>query len=149
MARCSVPFVLEHGTPSTRAAAKQGHFEGSVGLRIPSTTSEEAGLLMGRLMRLLAKHAPDKAFKLPTSLAAEQRALALMTVAAHELSSMPPSSQRQAIITQIGAFLGWLVAEGDSTPPLPPISENDIDELTEQGIATRVDLGPDDTDKLN
>ena len=102
-----------------------------------------------RLMRLLAKHAPDKAFELPASLAAEQRALALMTVAAHELSSMPPSSQRQAIITQIGAFLGWLVAEGDSTPPLPPISENDIDELTEQGIATRVDLGPDDADKLN
>ena len=100
-------------------------------------------------MRLLAKHAPDKAFKLPTSLAAEQRALALMTVAAHELSSMPPSSQRQAIITQIGAFLGWLVAEGDSTPSLPAISEKDIEELAEEGFATRIDLGPDDTDKLN
>ena len=131
-----------------RAAAKQGLVEGGV-MPIPPNTSQEARQLIGRLLRLLTKHAPDKAFGLPASLAAEQRALALMTVAAHELSSMPPSSQRQAIITQMGAFLGWLVDQTDDAPPMPAISEEDIEELAEEGFATRIDLGPDDTDKLN
>ncbi len=129
-----------------RAAAKQGYPKIHL-LPIPPNASQEARELVGRLLRLLAKHAPDRAFRLPASLAAEQRALALMTVAGHELSSMPPSSQRQAIITQMGAFLGWLVAEADEQGPPPEISKDDLDELIEQGIGTTFDLGPDDTDK--
>ena len=139
------PSLSRH---ARRAAAKQGHFEGGV-MPIPPNTSQEARQLIGRVLLLLNKHAPDRAFKLPATLAAEQRALALLTVAAHELSSMPPSPQRQAIITQMGAFLGWLVDETDDSPPMPALSEEDVDELVEQGIGERISLGPYDTDKPN
>lgn len=131
-----------------RAAAKQGELKGGV-LPVPPNASQEARRLTVRLLHLLDKHAPDKAFKLPATLAAEQRALALMTVAAHELSSMPQSPQRQAIITQMGAFLGWLVVEADKPPSMPAFSEEDLDELVEQGIAESFDPGTDDTDKTH
>ena len=118
-------------------------------MAVPPNASQETRRLIGQFMRLLIKHAPDRAFRLSASLAAEQRALALMTVAAHELSSMPPSPQRQAIITQMGAFLGWLVADTDNLLPAPVISKDDLEELEERGIAKRVDLGSDDTDKTH
>ena len=129
-----------------RAAAKQGQLEGSV-LPFPPNASHEALELTGRILRLLAKHAPDKTFRLPASLAAEQRALACITVATNELSSMPPSPQRQAIITQMGVFLSELVSRADEGPAIPGLSDEDLEQAAKEGFATRIDLGPDDTDK--
>lgn len=154
-----VPYETSGGPPSQptttlpplsrharRAVAKKGQVQFGA-MAVPPNASQGTRRLIGQLMRLLTKHAPDSAFKLPAAVAAEQRAIALMTVAAHELSSMPPSTQRQAIISQMGAFLGWLVAETDTMSPPPIISEDDLEELKDEGIAETIDLGPDDTDK--
>jgi hypothetical protein len=68
-----------------------------------------------------------------------------MTVAAHELSSMPSSSHKQAIVIQMGEFLGWLVAQGEDAPKMPEIPKRDLEGLAAQGIAKRIDLGPDES----
>ena len=77
----------------------------------------------------------------------EGKVKALRELAAQELASMPPSSQRLTIIIQMGAFLSWLVDQADDAPRPPTISREDLEELAEHGIATAFDLGPYDTDK--
>jgi hypothetical protein len=131
-----------------RAMAKKGGMVGHM-MPVPPNASEATRVVIGHLLRLMGKHASDKTLKLPTPLAAEQRALALMTVAAHELSSMPSSSHKQAIVKQMGEFLGWLVAQSEDAPEMPNIAERDLGRLAAEGIAKEVDLGRDDTGEMH
>ena len=140
-----LPLLSRH---ARRAAAKQGTLPGQM-LPLPPNISQKACELVGSLLRVLGK-THYKAFKLPESLVAEQRALACITIAAHELAAIPPSTQRQAIITQMGVFLNELILQADNEQPLPSgISEEDFEQGAEEGWVTRIVLGPDDTDKLN
>ena len=127
-----------------RAMAKKGGIVSHM-MPVPPNASEETRVVIGHLLRLMGKHASDKTLKLPTPLAAEQRALALMTVAAHELSSMPNSPHKQAIVKQMGEFLGWLVAQSEDAPEMPEIPESDLEGLAARGIVKRIDLGPDES----
>ncbi len=103
-------------------------------------------MLIGRLLRLLAKNAPDKAFKGLPTLAAEQRALALLTVAASELATMPRSSHRDAIVSQMGEWLRWLIDQTDAAPELPEaLPLEALQDLADQGIG--IEIGPDEEGK--
>lgn len=112
----------------------------------PPNAGQEARVLIGRLMRLLTLNAPDKTFKGPPAFAAEQRALALLTVAASELATMPKSSHRSAIVSQIAEWLRWLIDQADATPKLPEaLSQEALRELADQGMG--IELGPDEEGK--
>lgn len=115
-------------------------------LPVPPNAGQEARVLTGRLLRLLAKNAPNKAFKGPPTVAAEQRALALLTVAASELATMPRSSHRDAIVSQMGEWLRWLVDQNDTPPEMPQaLSPEVLQDLADQGIGTAI--GPDEEGK--
>ena len=103
-------------------------------------------MLIGRLLRLLAKNAPDKKFKGPPTLAAEQRSLALLTVAASELATMPATPHRDAIISQMGEWLRWLIDQNDTPPEMPQgLSPEALEDLADRGVGTAI--GPDDEGK--
>ena len=101
-------------------------------LAAPPNLSEEGRKLTGLLLRVLDKG------KLATTGKgnehAEQNALALMTVAAGEISKLPVSDHREAIIEQMGRWLGWLVEQNDNPPEQPThtyeIPESDNDDRT-------------------
>lgn len=130
--------------PPLSRAARQARKRGdhSHTFPAPANAGQEARVLMGRLFRLLAKNAPDKAFKGPPTVAAEQRALALLTVAASELATMPRSSHRDAIVSQMGEWLRWLIDQTDAAPELPEaLPLEALRDLADKGIRTEV--GPD------
>ncbi len=133
--------VLTPLSKAARLARKRGVH--SHLLATPPNAGQEARVLIGRLLRLLVKNAPDKTFKGPPSLAAEQRALALLTVAANELATMPRSSHRDAIVSQMGEWLRWLIDQSDTPPEMPEtLSPKALQGLADQGIGT--EIGPDE-----
>ena len=121
-----------------RAAKKQDDVCASL-LATPPNLSDDAGSVLARLMSVMDRHAD---WKLPGDLAVEQRALTLMTLAAHELSKMAPSDHRQAIISQMGMWLDWLVGQHDNQPDVPPLDEAVMEQLRAEGLAVAVE--PDD-----
>lgn len=127
-----------------RQARKRG-LEGNL-LPVPPNAGQEARVLIGRVLRLLAKNAPNSAFKGPPTLAAEQRALALLTVAASELTTMPATPHREAIISQMSEWFRWLIDQSATPPEMPQaLSSEVLQDLADGGIGT--EIGPDEEGK--
>ena len=137
----TVPPPLSRAARQARKRGGRSHL-----LAAPPNAGQEARVLIGRLLRLLAKNAPDKAFKGLPAFAAEQRALALLTVAASELATMPRSSHRDAIVSQMGEWLRWLIDQTDAAPELPEaLPLEALQNLADQGIG--IEIGPDEEGK--
>ncbi len=106
-----VPYMPEGERPARPAATlpifSRRRNDQDRNLTIPPTTSDEARALIDRLMRLLDKHAAFRG--MIEDVAAEQRALALLTVAAAELASIESPSYRQIILDQLSGWLHWMV----------------------------------------
>ena len=114
---------------SQRRALKKGSF---AVLAAPPNLGEDGRKLAGRLIRMLdtGKFATTGKGNEYT----EQNALALLTVAAREISKLPESEHREAIIQQMGRWLGWLVQQNNSPPEQPThvyeVPESDDDDRT-------------------
>ena len=126
---------------SRRAPRAAEHDVLRVSMPVPPNASDDARILIGMLLRMLAKHAD---WKLPGDLAAEQRAIALLTVAAHEVSSMAPSDHRSAIVSQMGMWLDWLVSVADNKPEMPPMTAGVMRDLEAKSIVKVIDVGDDE-----
>lgn len=94
----------------------------SPGVAVPRYAAETTRRIVGEVKAILDTHKASDVAEL-----AEQKAMACMALAAHEIAKMPGTPHRRAIVEEAGLFLAALVDINESAaralPPAAPERE--------------------------
>jgi len=101
---------------------KPGGSDGSPGVAVPRYAAETTRSIVAEVKAILDLYRGSDAAEL-----AEQKAMACMALAAHEIAKMPGTPHRRAIVDEAGLFLAALVDINEmaarAAPPAPPEPE--------------------------